>query len=35
MGLDRPFRNQRGARERDIAELLREIRDQMTTDRLT
>ena len=35
MGLDRPIRNQRGARERDIAELLREIRDQMTTDRLT
>lgn len=35
MGLDRPFRNQRSARERDIAELQREIRDQMTTDRLT
>jgi hypothetical protein len=35
MGLDRPFRNQRSARERDIAELRREIRDQMTTDRLS
>lgn len=34
MGLDRPFRNQRSARERDISELRREIRDQMTTDRL-
>lgn len=34
MGLDRPFRNQKGARERDLAELRREIRDQMTTDRL-
>jgi hypothetical protein len=34
MGLDRPFRNQRGARERDIAELRREIEDQMTTDRI-
>ncbi|MEO6797311.1 MAG: hypothetical protein ABI401_06560 [Candidatus Dormibacter sp.] len=34
MGLDRPFRNQRSARERDIAELRREIDDQMTTDRI-
>jgi hypothetical protein len=34
MGLDRPFRNQRSARERDVAELRREVRDQMTTDRL-
>lgn len=35
MGLDRPFRNQRNARDRDITELRREIRDQMTTDRLS
>lgn len=34
MGLDRPFRNQRSARERDITELRREIDDQMTTDRM-
>ncbi|MDQ6883124.1 MAG: hypothetical protein M3077_02630 [Candidatus Dormibacteraeota bacterium] len=34
MGLDRPFRNQAGARERDITELRREIDDQMTTDRM-
>jgi len=35
MGLDRPYRNQKGAHERDLAELRREIRDQMTTDRLS
>jgi hypothetical protein len=35
MGLDRPFRNQRAARERDLFELRKEIRDQMTTDRLS
>ncbi|HEY8678701.1 MAG TPA: hypothetical protein VIN39_08740 [Candidatus Dormibacteraeota bacterium] len=34
MGLDRPFRGQKSARERDIAELRKEIADQMTTDRL-
>jgi hypothetical protein len=34
MGLDRPFRGQQSARERDIAELRKEIADQMTTDRL-
>lgn len=34
MGLDRPFRNQASARERDLLELKREIEDQMTTDRM-
>ncbi|GAC1484979.1 MAG: hypothetical protein PVSMB9_10860 [Candidatus Dormibacteria bacterium] len=35
MGLDRPFRAQGSARERDLAELKREIDDQMATDRLS